>query len=373
MISQDEQLHTIALTLLPGIGNTTAKQFIETVGSAKEVFSLKNELKTFKEGFASKVVEAFQNTKEAFIRAEKEIEFVEKNRIQCLTITDSNYPYRLLECEDAPAFFFFKGNADLNNTHIVSMVGTRKATNYGKDICNNFISELKELCPDVLIVSGLAYGIDIHSHKAALSNGLNTVAVLAHGLDRIYPSMHRNTAVDMVSHGGLITEFLTGTEPERFNFVQRNRIIAGIADATVVVESAEKGGSLITADLSFSYNRECFAFPGRISDPSSSGCNKIIKQNKAGLITSAKDFVEAMQWSNSNSKTQNKTVQKALFIDLTKDEQEIADAITRNGEMQINEISAETNKPIYIVSSLLFEMEMKGVVKPTAGGMYRLA
>ena len=264
-MNSDERICSIALTLCPGIGHIGAKRLIEGMGSAAEVFSRRKELPEIMPGVNPGVVTAL-DCPAAFLRAEQEMEFVEKNRLSCLTLKDEAYPSRLRECEDAPIVLFFKGNTNFNRLHVIDMVGTRRATDYGKQFCADFLRDLAVLCPDVLVVSGLAYGIDIHAHRAALANHLPTVAVLAHGLDRIYPYVHRKTAIDMLAQGGLLTEFLTGTNPDKHNFVSRNRIVAGMSDATIVVESAAKGGSLITAELAEGYHRDCFAVPGRVTD-----------------------------------------------------------------------------------------------------------
>ena len=278
--SEEEQIYSIALTMVPGIGHIGAKHLIDGMGNAVDVFRLRKEIPERIPEVSQRVIEAL-DCPQAVLRAEQEYEFIRKNRISCLSFHDEAYPSRLRECEDAPVVLFFKGNADLNSLHILNMVGTRNATDYGTQICASFLRDLKALCPGVLVVSGLAYGIDIHAHREALANELPTVGVLAHGLDRIYPHVHRKTAVDMLEKGGLLTEFLSGTNPDRHNFISRNRIVAGMCDATIVIESAEKGGSLITAELAEGYHRDCFAFPGRMSDEYSKGCNRLIRDNKA--------------------------------------------------------------------------------------------
>ena len=246
-MSSDERVCSIALTLCPGIGRIGAKRLIDGMGSAVEVFCRRRELPEIMPGVNPGVVAAL-DCPAAFLRAEREMEFVEKNRLSCLTLKDEAYPSRLRECEDAPVVLFFKGNTDFNRLHVIDMVGTRRATDYGKQFCAGFLRDLAALCPDVLVVSGLAYGIDIHAHRAALANNLPTVAVLAHGLDRIYPHLHRKTAIDMLAQGGLLTEFLSETNPDRHNFDSRNRIVAGMSDATNVEESAATGGSINKAD-----------------------------------------------------------------------------------------------------------------------------
>lgn len=252
------------------------------------------------------------------------------------------------------------------------MVGTRHATDYGTQLCATFLRDLKALCPDVLVVSGLAYGIDINAHRSALDNGLATVGVLAHGLDRIYPSLHRKTAVDMLDRGGLLTEFLVGTTPDKHNFVSRNRIVAGMCDATIVIESAAKGGSLITAELAESYHRDCFAFPGRVTDEYSKGCNQLIRDNKASLLLSAEDFVQTMGWNVASCVEKTVNVQRDLFPDLSGEEQRIVDILAQRGNLQINTLVVETDIPVHKMNAILFELEMKGVVRVLAGGMYQL-
>lgn len=370
-MNTDERICSIALTLCPGIGHIGAKRLVDTVGSAAEVFRLRAELpERYPDIFHASVVTALDNPS-AFLQAEKELEWAEKNRVECLTLADERYPSRLRECEDAPVVLYFKGNADLNRLRVVSMVGTRRATDYGKQFCADFLRDLSELCSDVLVVSGLAYGIDIHAHRAALSNGLSTVGVLAHGLDRIYPAVHRKTAVDMLAEGGLLTEFPTGTNPDRHNFVSRNRIVAGMSDAVIVVESATKGGSLITAELAEGYHRDCFAVPGRATDEYSRGCNQLIRDNRAALINDASDFVKAMNWGRSEESRKTAAVQRTLFPELTDEEARVVKILSRD-DLHINTLVVEANIPVNRMSAILFELEMKGVVKALVGGVYHL-
>ncbi|KAA6352075.1 hypothetical protein EZS27_000583 [termite gut metagenome] len=368
-MNEEEHIYSIALTQLPGIGVVWAKNLLDMAGSAVSVFKNKGELFHRIPEIPSRIKEALNNPN-ALARAEKEYKFILKNNIQCVTIKEEAYPVRLRECDDAPIILFYKGTGNLNVSHVISIVGTRRATDYGIRICNHFLEELHLFCPDVLVVSGLAYGIDIHVHRAALVCQLSTVGVLAHGLDRIYPLEHRKTAVDMLEQGGLLTEFLTETVPDRYNFVHRNRIIAGISDATIVVESAEKGGALITAEIAGDYHRDCFAFPGKITDEYSQGCNRLIRENKAALIQSAKDFVQAMNWDTQSKKT--KQVQRNLFPDLSDDEKHIVSLLDKQGDMQINQLVVASDIPIQKINVILFELEMKGVLRVLAGGMYRL-
>ena len=368
---EEEQIYSIALTMVPGIGHIGAKHLIDGMGNAVDVFRLRKEIPERIPEVSQRVIEAL-DCPQAVLRAEQEYEFIRKNRISCLSFHDEAYPSRLRECEDAPVVLFFKGNADLNSLHIQNMVGTRNATDYWTQICATFMRDLKALCPDVLVVSGLAYGIDIHAHREALANELPTVGVLAHGLDRIYPHVHRKTAVDMLEKGGLLTEFLSGTNPDRHNFISRNRIVAGMCDATIVIESAEKGGSLITAELAEGYHRDCFAFPGRISDEYSKGCNRLIRDNKASLLLSAEDFVQAMGWNIPMTLSEKVSVQRSLFIELSEEEQKIVAILEKLGNLQINSLVVEADIPVNKMTALLFELEMKGVIRVLAGGMYQL-
>lgn len=370
MSTDEEHIYSIALTLIPGIGRIGAKKLVDGMGSAVDVFRLRKELPDRLPGINQRVVDAL-DCPSAFQRAEREYAFVQKNHIQCFAWHDESYPSRLRECDDAPILLFFKGNTNLNALRILNLVGTRRATDYGKQLCDTFLRDLKTLCPDALVVSGLAYGIDIHAHRAALTYGLSTVGVLAHGLDRIYPPSHRSTAVDMLPQGGLLTEFLSETPPDKHNFVSRNRIVAGMCDATLVIESAAKGGALITADIAESYHRDCFAFPGRAGDPYSLGCNQLIRDNKATLLLSASDFVEAMNWTASPQPTAL-PVQRSLFLDLTEEEQRIVDILRNRGDQQINALVVAADIPVHRMNALLFELEMKGAVRVLAGGMYRL-
>lgn len=368
---QDEQVYTLALTRIPRLGLIGACSLIRTLGSASSVFQHRKELKELIPEVSDKLIKAL-DCPDAFRRAEEELKFAEENQIQCLTLNDPSYPSRLRECEDAPIALFYRGNIPLNTQRVISIVGTRHATKYGEELCSSFIQDLMNLCPDILIVSGLAYGIDIFAHRAALQNDFSTIGVLAHGLDRIYPSAHRKTAIEMMEHGGLLTEFMSGTNPDRQNFVKRNRIVAGMSDATIVVESAAKGGALITAELAESYHRDCFAFPGRTTDIYSAGCNELIKTNRASLILSAEDFVHAMGWNLSANHSQ-RIIQRELFLDLSEDETQIVQTLQQNPNgVQINSLVVETNIPINRISGILFELEMKGVIKALAGGVYRL-
>ena len=323
---------------------------------------------------SEKLVNGLRNIDEARARAEAELEFCQKHGIQPLPMNDEHYPARLRECDDAPLMLFYRGNADLNQQRVINIVGTRHCTAYGKDVISRFVRDLKSLCPQLLIVSGLAYGVDINAHRAALENGYETVGVLAHGLDQIYPPRHRETAVKMISQGGLLTEFFTQTNADKVNFVRRNRIVAGMSDACILVESAARGGGLITARLSRDYIRDVFAFPGRVGDEYSEGCNNLIRNNGAALITSAQDFVEAMGWITDAqlNEARQKGIERQLFPSLSPEEMQIVGALQKQNDQQINMLSVTSNLPVARLTAILFELELKGVVKVLAGGTYHL-
>jgi DNA processing protein len=323
---------------------------------------------------SEKLVNGLRNIDEAKARAEAELEFCQKHGILPLPMNDEHYPARLRECDDAPLMLFYRGNADLNQQRVINIVGTRHCTAYGKDVISRFVRDLKSLCPQLLIVSGLAYGVDINAHRAALENGYETVGVLAHGLDQIYPPRHRETAVKMISQGGLLTEFFTQTNADKVNFVRRNRIVAGMSDACILVESAARGGGLITARLSRDYNRDVFAFPGRVGDEYSEGCNNLIRNNGAALITSAQDFVEAMGWITDAqlNEARQKGIERQLFPSLSPEEMQIVGALQKQNDQQINMLSVTSNLPVARLTAILFELELKGVVKVLAGGTYHL-
>ena len=374
-MTEQETLYSIALSFVPRLNILNRKMLLEKMGSATEIFEQRRNLREFIPHANKETLEALAVMDIHLKRAEEELAFVQAGHIQCLGFYDEEYPARLRECPDAPTLLYYRGSSSLNAKHIISVVGTRQVTPYGRDLCHQFVKELKKLCPDTLVVSGLAYGVDIHCHRAALEQGMDTVGVLAHGLDQIYPRFHRDTAVQMVLHGGLLTEFPSRSTAEKLHFIQRNRIVAGMADATIVVESAKKGGSLITAGISEDYGRDVFAFPGRIGDTYSEGCNSLIQGNRAGLITNAEDFVKAMGWETECNlrKQMNDGLQQELFPDLTEEEQRIVEALTGADSKQINILAVETSLSIGKLTSLLFNLEMKGVVRLLSGGCYRLA
>ena len=286
-------------------------------------------------------------------------------------IGEEGYPLRLAECEDAPLIVYYLGNSDLNTAKVISIVGTRNCTEYGRSLCERLIHDISEIYPDTLIVSGLAYGVDIAAHRTALLNNMNTVGVLAHGLDTIYPTLHRHTASQMVRQGGLLTEYMSHCLISKGNFVRRNRIVAGMSDATIVVESAEKGGALITADIAFSYNRTVAAFPGKVDNPYSAGCHKLIRKSMASLITSADDLLDLLQWTNP--KTSNQHRQMELFLDLTEEEQTIVNYMKDKDDVMVNSLVVATGLSYDKLMSSLLELEFKGVVKVLGGNRYKLS
>jgi len=300
-------------------------------------------------------------------RAEEELKFIEQYKIKPLFFTDENYPKRLKHCSDSPIMLYFKGNANLNCEKIIAVVGSRKPSEYGKQVTEEFVKELKD--SGILIVSGLAYGVDVLSHKMALDIGLNTVGVLGHGLDRIYPHAHERVAKKMLDQGGLLTDFISKTNPDAVNFPKRNRIVAGMCDALVIIESKHKGGSLITATIANSYNKDVFAFPGRAGDVLAEGCNGLIKQNKAGLIENAADLLHALQWEN-NTKKNNKQTQVPLMLNITEDEKTIIDTFSLKKELHIDEICYACGLTISKVSVILLQLEFNGIIKSKPGKMY---
>lgn len=373
-MNTQEIIAAIALTKLKGLSLLNARTMLEAMGSASEVFAHRKDIVRMIPDASQRLVSTFADADEAMKIAEEEVEFIEKKRLKVFTLQDEDYPQRLRECEDAPLVLYGCGNVNLNCQRIISVVGTRKCSEYGREVCNNFIADLKRYYPDTLIVSGLAYGIDVCAHRAALENGMATVGVLAHGLDTIYPSMHRQIAADMVhQQGGLLTEYTTHTTPEKGNFVRRNRIVAGLCDACIVVESSERGGSLITAELAMEYNRDVFAFPGRVYDEYSRGCNNLIRRQQATLLTCAADLLDAMGWENPLKKASKpEAIQQELFPDLTDEERALVNTLKGVDDKHINQIAIDANIPYSRASMILFDLEMKGVVKALGGARYKL-
>jgi DNA processing protein len=359
--------HKIALSLIPRIGDINARKLVSHFGGVEAIFQEPYRNLINIPGIGSGIAR-YISEKSYLKTAEKEAEYVIKHNIKTFFYLDNDYPYRLRQCDDSPVVFYFKGNCDLNSPKILSIVGTRNATSRGREQCDRIISGLAEDHPDLIIISGLAYGIDIASHKAALSNNLQTIGILGHGFKTIYPSIHRSTAETILKTGGLLTDFMSDILPERNNFLKRNRIIAGISDATLVVESGIKGGALITADMANSYNRDVFAIPGRPEDQWSAGCNSLIKSNKAALVESAEDIEYFLDWKHEKSKP---PVQKTLFSELDETEQKIFELIMKEGEITIDHICRTLDIPINKLSSQLLQMEFKGLIKCYPGNVYR--
>ena len=371
---QQEALYAMALTRISYFNLTSLLQLYDKLGSATEIMAHRNDIRDVVPDAAPRLVESLRHTDEAMARAEGEMAYDERYGIEPLAISDPRYPQRLRECSDAPLVLFYRGTADLNQQRIVCIVGTRHCTAYGQDLVRRFIEDLRTQCPQVLIVSGLAYGVDIHAHRNALQQGFETVGVLAHGLDQLYPPRHASTANEMTHQGGLLTEFFTLTRAEKMNFVRRNRIVAGMSDACILVESAARGGGLITARLARDYNREVFAFPGNVGAPYSEGCNNLIRDNGAVLLTSAEHFVTTMGWQDDAAlrHARQTGIERELFPDLSDEEKLVVGALSQSNDQQLNMLAVRTNLPIARLTALLFEMELKGVVKPYAGGTYHL-
>ena len=361
----DEILYQIAITLIPGIGDISGKKFIAYCGSAEAVF--KETKKTLEKinGMREVTVDALCSPKDLLKRAEQEVEFIEKNGIKPLFYLDSDYPRRLLQCDDSPMMLYFKGNTNLNACRVVAVVGTRNITDYGKENCIQLVNDLVD--DHVLIVSGLAYGADTTAHRTAVKTGIPTVGVLGNGFQQIYPAANKKLASEMLANGGLLTECMSGTLPDRENFPRRNRIIAGMADAVIVVESALKGGSLITADLANSYNRDVFAFPGRIKDIYSQGCNYLIRTNRAHLMESVANLRYVMRWEHR----QTDEHQTALFRELTKEEKLIMDCFIGKIVVNLDDLIVNTGLPTTKLASLLLNLEFDGIVMALPGKRYQ--
>lgn len=366
MINGEDLKYQIGISMIDGIGPKNAKKLISYCGGVQEVFNA-NKTQLMKiPGMGSKTVQKILGNN-VLERAEEEVQFVNENNIQTSFYLNKDYPRRLVHCEDAPLILYTRGKMDLNVEKIISIVGTRRATEYGKDRCKEIIEELAKYNP--LITSGLAYGVDIFAHKEAVKHNLQTVACVAHSLDRLYPAVHKPTADKMMDNGGLISEFVSGTKPDRENFPQRNRVIAGLADLTIVIESDIRGGSLITAEQANSYNRDVMAIPGRIGDRYSSGCNYLIKMDKANILTSPDDIIKLMGW---NIEKKSKPTQQSLFVHLSADEEKLREFMVGKKRIALDELSYTCDLSISKTSSLLLTMEFKGVVKSLPGKIYEL-
>lgn len=364
--------YQIALSLIKGIGPKLARSLIAYLGSEQVIFEEKRHKFEKIPGIGNGIAMLLKqiDRHDLINQAENELKFIEKHKISACFFTDEEYPRRLTFCEDAPMLLYSKGNVNFDAIKIISIVGTRRPSDYGISLCEKLITDLAKRHPETIIVSGLAYGIDICAHRTALRNNLPTIAVLAHGLDRIYPGTHNQTAREIVLNGALLTEFLTNTNPDRQNFVKRNRIVAGLSDAVVVVESATKGGALITAEIANSYSRDVMAFPGRVGDETSSGCNRLIKSNVAALIESVEDLEYALGWETA---AKTGAIQGSLFaVAETPEEKTIIDILLVEKEMNLNLLALQCAMPVGKVSATLLDLEFKGMIKSRPGGIYKL-
>ena len=342
-----EIINAIAVSKMGFYKLSETLEILQKLGSATAIIEHRNNIKDVLPDASDKLVETLKNADRFLIQAEQEFIWTQNNGVEVLCWGDEHYPQRLKECADAPLTLFYKGSANLNKQRIISIVGTRRCTHYGQDLIEKLISELQRLCPDVLIVSGLAYGVDINAHRMALDHHFETVGVLAHGLDYLYPHAHKETALQMLSQGGLLSEYCTNTKADKMNFVRRNRIVAGMCDACILVESALKGGGLITAGIAKDYSREVFAFPGAVGAPYS---------DNIALLNKAKE----------------KGIERELFPTLNANEQQVVEALKKHNNLQINMLLAQTNLSVGELSAVLFELEMKGIVRAMAGGSYHL-
>ena len=367
-MKEEKLLAILRLQKSKAVGDILAKKLIVATGDVEQIFKESSGKIQKINGIGQHVANHLFDVNNLKL-AEKELNYINKNNIAFSYFLEDDYPTNLQHCIDSPILIFKDGNINLENKKIISIVGTRNITAYGRDFCNQLIEDLAEYNP--LIVSGFAYGVDICAHKAAIKNKLQTVAVLAHGFDQIYPKIHKKHINQVNENGGFITEFWHDETPLRENFLKRNRIVAGISKATIIIESAEKGGSLVTADIANSYNKDVFALPGKTTDLFSKGCNNLIKQNKATLLTSAEDIVKMLNWDLSEKS--KKPIQKQLFVELNSDEQNIYDFLLKNKKQLLDIIAVNCNIPVYRLSSILLQMEMKGVLKPLPGKLFEVA
>lgn len=367
MLSKQELRYMLALQRVPNLGDTSAKKLLRTIGSAEGVFKeSKNKLLKI-EGIGLRKLQGFSEKQQLDI-ADQELEFMKENNISYSYFQDKAYPENLKHCIDGPILFFHRGNMDFQNRKIISIVGTRKVTSYGRSFCKRLIEELSPLNP--IIVSGFAYGVDIIAHKASMANRIQTIACLAHGLNQIYPKIHQKYERQMENNGGFISEFWSSDAFDRNNFLKRNRIIAGISQATIVIESGEKGGSLVTADISNSYNREVFAVPGRAFDIQSQGCNNLIKTQQAHVLTQAADVVYILGWEMEELPENSQ--QKQLFVELSDDEKQLVNFLKEHDKQLLDIIALHCKFQTHKTASLLLNMELKGLVRPLPGKFFEL-
>jgi DNA processing protein len=363
-MSEQDLFYLLALQSVDGVGDIMAKKLLLHCGTAEAIFKTKSSQLASIDGVGSVLLKNIQE-KSIFEKAQKELDFIHANEIYITFFQEKNYPDRLKHCIDSPVLLFSSGNIDLTNKKIISIVGTRQITSYGMEFCKKLIEDLAPLDP--VIVSGFAYGVDIFAHQLAMDHNLQTIGVVAHGLNQIYPKTHKKYVARVEQNGGFMTEFWSSSNPDKENFVRRNRIVAGISEATIVIESADKGGSLITANMANDYNRDVFAVPGRTTDKFSQGCNNLIKTQKANVLTNAADLIYILNWDVENT---SKSVQKQLFVELEPDEQKIYDYLLKTGKDLMDTIALKCNFPIYKISGLLLNMELKGVIRPLPGKLF---
>ena len=363
-MTQQELFYLLALQRVEGVGDIMAKKLITHCGSAEAVFNTKTATLASIDGVGLMLLKNLKG-KLVFEKANQELEFIKANDINTVYFQEEGYPERLKQCIDGPLLLFTSGNIDLKNRKIISIVGTRQITSYGTDFCRKLIEDLAPLDP--IIVSGFAYGVDIIAHQLAIEYNLQTIGVVAHGLNQIYPKTHKKYVAKVEENGGFMTEFWSSSNPDKENFVRRNRIVAGMSEATIVIESADRGGSLITANMANDYNRDVFAVPGRVTDKYSQGCNNLIKTQKANVLTSAADLVYILNW---DLEKEIKTVQKQLFVTLDDDEQKVYDYLLKTGKELMDIIALRCEFPIYKISGMLLNMELKGVVRPLPGKLF---
>ncbi|KAF2332197.1 DNA-processing protein DprA [Flavobacterium nitrogenifigens] len=363
-MTDQELFSLLALLKVDGVGDIMGKKLLNSFGDATAIFKAKSSQLAAVDGIGSVLLKNLKD-KSVFEKADRELSFIKNNNIQVSFFQDENYPERLKHCIDAPILIFTAGNLDFKNKKIISIVGTRQITSYGTDFCRKLIEDLAPLDP--VIVSGFAYGVDIVAHQAAMDFSLQTVGVLAHGLNQIYPRTHKKYMARMEENGGFITEFWSDSNPDKEKFVRRNRIVAGMTEATIVIESADRGGSLITANMANEYNRDVFAVPGRVTDKYSQGCNNLIKTQKANVLTSAADLIYMLNW---DIKEKPKNIQKLLFVELEPEEQKVYDFLQKNGKELLDIIAIECEIPIFKLSGILIGMELKGVIRPLPGKLF---
>ena len=365
-MNDQELLYLLALQKIDGVGDIIAKKLLNHCGSAENIFKTKASQLASIDGIGQFLIKNLKS-KSVFLEADLELKFIKDHLIDVHFYQSESYPDKLKHCIDGPILLFSTGNISLKNRKIISIVGTRQITSYGIEFCKKLIEDLAPLDP--IIVSGFAYGVDIVAHQAAMDFNLQTIGVVAHGLNQIYPKTHKKYVSKVEQNGGFMTEFWSNSNPEKENFVKRNRVVAGMSEATIVIESAEKGGSLITANLANDYNRDVFAVPGRSTDKLCQGCNNLIKTQRANLLTSAADIMYILNWQPEESKTQ-KAVQKQLFVTLESDEQKIYEYLLKNGKQLLDVIALENDFQVYKISSVLLNMELKGVVRPLPGKLF---